>query len=78
MSNKVIYSNDHKELVKKLKTTREKLGLSQVEVAQLLDRSQSYVSKIESGLTRIDIVELSTFSKLYKKNINYFLPKQIK
>ena len=70
---KTIYSKDHKYLVDRLKKAREEAGLNQKDAAKSLGRSQSYLSKIESGQVRIDIVQLKEFAKKYKKDISYFL-----
>jgi len=70
---KTIYSKEHRYLVKQLKKGRKEMGLSQEQVANLLHRTQSYVSKIESGQRKIDIVQLKKFAKIYKKDINFFL-----
>jgi len=70
---KTIYSKEHKYLVERLKQARKDKGLDQKQVAVLLGVSQSYVSKVESGQRRIDVVQLKQFSKIYKKNISYFL-----
>jgi len=72
---KTIYSAEHKQLVQKLHEAREKAGLDQIGAAKLLGKSQSYISKIESGQRRIDLVQLKEFAKIYKKNISYFIPK---
>lgn len=71
--NKTIYSKEHKSITEKLKTAREELSLDQKEVAKKLGRTQSYVSKIETGQRRLDIVQLREFAKIYKKKINYFI-----
>jgi len=39
-----------------------------------LNRPQSFVSKIESGERRVDVVELSELAKLYRRPLNFFLP----
>lgn len=70
---KSIYSKEHKYLVGQLKKAREKAGLDQKEVAKLLGRTQSYVSKIESGQRRLDIIQLKKFAKIYKKDLSYFI-----
>jgi transcriptional regulator with XRE-family HTH domain len=49
-------------------------GLTQVEVANRLKRQQSFVSKIESGERRVDVVELSELAKAYRKPLDFFLP----
>ena len=70
---KAIYSKDHKFLVEQLKKARIEAGLDQDEVARLLGKTQSYVSKIESGQRRIDIIQLKEFAKTYKKPLDYFI-----
>lgn len=72
---KTIYSKDHKYLVEQLKKTRQEAGLEQAEVAKLFGRTQSHISKIEAGQRRIDIVQLKDFSKIYKKDFNFFIKK---
>lgn len=70
---KAIFSNDHKNIVQRLKQARKESGLDQKEVAVLLNRSQSYLSKLESGQRRIDIVQLKELANIYKKPIDYFI-----
>jgi transcriptional regulator with XRE-family HTH domain len=70
---KTIYSKEHRILVERLKKARKEAGLDQEAVAKLLEVSQSYISKMESGQRRIDIVQLKRFAKVYKKKIDYFL-----
>ncbi|WP_039918747.1 helix-turn-helix domain-containing protein [Cellvibrio mixtus] len=41
-----------------LKTLRSEAGLTQTEMANLLGKPQSYVSKYESGERRLDFVEV--------------------
>lgn len=68
-----IYSDDHKFIVMQLKKARTEAGLDQKKVAELLGKTQSYISKIESGQRKIDIVQLKEFAKIYKKKIDFFL-----
>ena len=70
---KTIYSREYKSLVGKLKKARRDAGLDQNEVAKTLKRSQSYVSKIESGQLRIDVLQLKEFARIYKKNLDFFI-----
>ena len=70
---KTIYSEGHKALIKKLIEAREERKLKQEDVAKLLGRTQSYISKIEAGQRRIDLIQLKEFAKIYKKNIDFFL-----
>lgn len=71
--NKTIYTKDHKNVVDQLRKARVEAGLDQKEVAKILGRTQSYVSKVESGQRKIDIVQLKAFAKLYKKDLNFFV-----
>lgn len=68
-----IYSKDHKHLIEQLKKARHEAGFDQSEVAKALNRTQSYISKIESGQRKIDVVQLKKFAKIYKKYLNYFV-----
>ena len=70
---KTIYSKEHRLLVDRLKEARKARGLDQRDVAKLLGVTQSYISKMESGQRRIDIVQLKRFAKVYRKKIDYFL-----
>jgi transcriptional regulator with XRE-family HTH domain len=70
---KTIYSKDHKYIVEQLKKARKEAGFEQSEVAKALGRTQSYVSKVESGQRRIDVVVLKEFSKIYKKPLDFFI-----
>lgn len=70
---KTIFSKDHKTLIGKLKTAREDSGLDQAQVAKLLGKSQSHISKVEAGQRRIDVISLKEFARVYRKSIDYFL-----
>jgi transcriptional regulator with XRE-family HTH domain len=70
---KEIYSKDHKYIVEQLKKARKDSGLEQSEVAKALERTQSYISKIESEQRRIDVIVLKEFSKIYKKPLDFFI-----
>ena len=70
---KSIYSQEHKYLVARLREAREQANLTQKQVAELLDVTQSFISKVESGQYRIDVVQLSQFAKLYKKKVSFFI-----
>lgn len=70
---KSIYTKAHKFMVEQLKKARSEAGLDQADVAKLLGRSQSYVSKVECGQIRIDVVQLKSFAKIYKKEMDFFI-----
>jgi transcriptional regulator with XRE-family HTH domain len=70
---KTIYTKDHKFIIEQLKKARNDAGFDQEKVAELLGKTHSYVSKIEAGQRRIDIVQLKEFAKIYKKELGYFI-----
>ena len=70
---KTITTKEYANFIEKLRKAREDTGLKQIDVAKKLGRPQSYISRVESGEYRVDVLEIKKFAKLYKKNINYFL-----
>jgi len=70
---KTIYSQEHKKAAERLRQARESIGLSQVDAAHMLGKTQSYLSKLEDGQRRIDVIQLKSFAKIYKKHIDFFL-----
>ena len=48
----------------------------QVEVGKKLKKPQAYISKIERGERRVDVVELDELAKLYNKPIEYFVARK--
>jgi len=65
--------DNYRYLADKLKQARIEAGLNQGGVARLIEKSQSYISKIETGLLRLDLVQLNELAELYRKSLNYFL-----
>lgn len=55
---KSIHSAEHKRLCTVLRDLRLEAGLTQVQVAEVLNEPQSFVSKYESGERRLDLIEL--------------------
>lgn len=71
--NKTIYTRSHKYIVKQLTAARKEARLKQEDVAKKLGRTQSYISKLESGQCRIDVVQLKELAGIYKKGLGYFI-----
>jgi transcriptional regulator with XRE-family HTH domain len=67
------YRRRYAQFLGKLKQARVEAALTQVEVANRIKRPQSFVSKIESGERRIDVVELSELAGVYRKPLDFFL-----
>lgn len=70
---KTIFTESHKYLVNQLIKARKQAKLRQQDAARRLGRTQSYVSKIESGQRRIDTVQLKEIAAVYKKKIRFFI-----
>ncbi len=70
---KSIYSAKYKIVLQNLLKAREESNLTQINVALKIQKPQSFVSKVERGERRLDVVELELFAKLYKKDIEWFL-----
>jgi len=73
---KTIHSSKYKTVLQKLIKARQESGLKQVDVAKKLQKPQSFVSKVECGERRLDVVELEMFAKLYKKKLDWFLTRK--
>jgi transcriptional regulator with XRE-family HTH domain len=57
---KSIHTPEYAVLLRLLREARERAGVTQVELAGRLDQTQSFVSKVELGDSRIDLVQLRT------------------
>jgi len=68
-----VYSKRYREFLRRLRAARLEVGLTQTEVAALLNVHQSYVSKCESGERRVDVIELTDFATIYQKPLLYFV-----
>ncbi|CAQ86362.1 MULTISPECIES: helix-turn-helix domain-containing protein [Photorhabdus] len=52
-----IYSDEYQVVIKALREARIAKGVTQENLAQALDRPQSFIAKVENGERRLDIVE---------------------
>jgi len=52
-----VYFNAYREFQLALVELRVERGLTQAQLAELMDRPQSFVSKVESGDRRLDLIE---------------------
>jgi transcriptional regulator with XRE-family HTH domain len=69
---KSIHGAQQKVLCHILQECRAAAGLRQEDVAKLLGRPQSFVSKYESGERRLDILELRAVCKAVGTNLQNF------
>jgi len=68
--NKTIHNKQYSDLVEKLYLERKCLGLSQAEVGNCLNMTQSEISKIETGDRRMDVLEFKEILKVYRVSEN--------
>lgn len=65
-----IASKEYREIIERLIKARKNADFTQVEVAKLLGKPQSFVSKVESRERRLDIVEIKQFARIYAVNVS--------
>jgi transcriptional regulator with XRE-family HTH domain len=62
---KTVFSKINDDLVNFLREARTKAGLTQVEAAMKLGCRQTFISKIECGERRVDVVEFVVMMRAY-------------
>lgn len=72
---KTIYTDEYAAVLRLLREAREEAGLTQVDLAEKLGQSQSFVSKLERGDRRIDIVQLRTLCHTYGLTLSSFVER---
>lgn len=70
---KSIHRSEYEILRRSLREHRLKAGLTQSELSDQLGRSQSFVSDVERGVRRLDVVELRDICQLLGVNFIAFL-----
>lgn len=68
-----IHDPRHKVIAQKLTQLRKDRGLLQIDIAQRLHRPQTFVSKVESGHRRVDILELLDILKALEADPHAFV-----
>lgn len=72
---KSIHRSDYVELIRLLQEQRLECGVTQTNLSKALGRSQSFVSDVETGKRRLDVVELRDICKLLHIDLIGFLQK---
>lgn len=65
-------SPEYKTIILRLIEARREADLSQKEVAEKLNKTQSFVSKIEARNSYLDVITFYEMAKIYKKDISSY------
>ena len=72
---KFLVSKEYRLFLANLRRVREQAGLTQQDLAKLLGQTQSFISKVERGERRLDVVELRAICKALKVSFPKFVNK---
>lgn len=70
---KTIYTREYSVMLSVLRETRERAGLTQVDVAAKLNVTQVFISKCEGGQRRLDLIELRAWCNAMGVSTSKFL-----
>ena len=71
-----IHEPEYQYIIRRIREARLEAGYTQVQVAAVLGRPKSFVSKCELGERRIDPADLQKFADLYDRPLEYFYPSR--
>ena len=71
-SQTALHSRRYKAFLVRLRKAREEADLTQVQVAQRMGQSQTWLSKCELGERRVDFVELEDLAAAYGVPLEFF------
>lgn len=66
---------DLKLLGKKIQTLRKSKNMTQKDLADFLDYSESYISYIEKGQRQLSIIDLHKIASFFSVDMGHFEPK---
>lgn len=67
------YQKAYRAFRERLIKARKDAGLTQGQVNESMGKPHSFISKCELGERRVDFVELQMLTKVYGKNISFFI-----
>ena len=65
---KTIHSKESAKLSAALREAREKAGMTQQQLADVLEKPQSFIAKYELGERRLDVIEFLKITRIVKAN----------
>ena len=60
---KTIFTPDYRAMLARLKEARRLAGYTQAQLAERVGETQSFVSKVERGERRLDVVEMRDYCR---------------
>ena len=72
---KTIYTREYTVVLRLLREARQEAGLTQTELAKKLKQSQSFVTKVERGDRRLDIIQLRTMCQTFGLTLTEFVSR---
>lgn len=72
---KTIYTREYAVVLRLLREARQEAGLTQIELAKKLKQSQSFVTKVERGDRRLDIIQLRTMCETFGLTLAEFVAR---
>ena len=72
------YDPRYLEFVARLRQARKARGLTQAELAELLAKPQSYVSKVETCERRLDLIEAAEWCVHIQARLDDLLPEDLR
>lgn len=73
MPAKSIHKAEYQTLLQMLRDIRTRAGLTQAELSEALERSQSYVSDVERGVRRMDLLQLRDYCEACGVRLSTFV-----
>jgi transcriptional regulator with XRE-family HTH domain len=73
MRTKIIHKKEYIVLLECIRAEREKLGITQNQLAILVETDQTAISKIETGERRLDFIELRAVCKALNIELQDFI-----
>lgn len=70
---KTVHRNEYQVLLRSLRERRVTAGLTQLECATKLGLGQSYISDVERGHRRLDLIQLRDLCKVLKTDLLSFV-----
>lgn len=78
MSRSSLHSPENKTLVAILVKARKDAGVTQVDLAERMGKSQQFVSRVESGERRIDLLEFIMLARALRLDPMEFLGRVLR